>query len=193
MRSGEQRDPHSCLQVCQSLRAPKSVSLLSQCYRGLINIADLPFPNMTILNGSFTVDFAPFLNQFTLQNTILPSRKKKKRGNECAGSSLRELETQLESAQWLYERFRPHSPSGRASWREQGAWKTVQCALDQRAGWPWGKSLPCRGEMAHFTLVRIEMMVASIPYTAQLEIIEHNESASQRLPLPAPPQKEKCT
>lgn len=45
--------------------------------------------------------------------------------------------------------------------------------------------------MAHFTLVRIEMMVASIPYTAQLEIIEHNESASQRLPLPAPPPRKR--
>lgn len=61
-------------------QGPRSVSPLSQCCRGLINIADLPLSNMTILNGSFTVDFTPFLNQFALQNTILPSRKKKEMG-----------------------------------------------------------------------------------------------------------------
>lgn len=103
----------------KSANCPQSASPPSHYCHDLIIIIDLPFSNMTILNGSFTVDFTPFLNRFALQ-TIIPSSRKK--GNKCADSSLRRVRDPVGkcTVQWLCGRYRPHTPLGGHSRQDRG-------------------------------------------------------------------------
>lgn len=130
------------------------MSPLSHCCSDLINMADLPFPNI------------PFLNQFL---------HLEKRNPVCR---LISKESQR-ARRKVHSDFMEHAdftdPVGCILDRTRGSAHCTVCSWLDCQGGSWGESLPGRREMVtYFTLVRAEMLVATMaPDVTHLETLEH--------------------